>query len=180
MASIAAGIRPDRVTRLALVEALGPHSMRDSDFPTRMAAYLSEKTKLPGKRLPVYPDAAAAARVRAEAGDLSLSAAQTLVARGLKPAPGGVTWRSDPRLRLPSPFRMTEGEVLAVLEKIRCPSLLVVARDRPLPDRDLMAKRVSALTGLAVHEVAGGHHVHLDTPEVVAGFVGDFLGAPLS
>lgn len=99
---------------------------------------------------------------------LSRSAAQTLVARGLREVDGGYTWRSDPRLRLPSRLRLTEEQVLAFLRAIRCPVLLVRGSDgfpfAPKP----MSARVDALRDSIMVELPGGHHLHLDTPEPVA------------
>ncbi|MBD3813891.1 MAG: EamA family transporter [Betaproteobacteria bacterium] len=39
--------------------------------------------------------------------------AELLAQRGLMPVPGGYTWRTDPRLTLPSPMRLTRAHALA-------------------------------------------------------------------
>lgn len=40
---------------------------------------------------------------------VSREAAELLAQRGLMPVPGGYSWRSDSRLTLPSPVRLSEA-----------------------------------------------------------------------
>jgi hypothetical protein len=70
---------------------------------------LQAQLRLDGKRKSVY-----ATLERGEArmkGMVAVSreAAELLAQRGLMPVPGGYSWRSDSRLTLPSPVRLTRN-----------------------------------------------------------------------
>ncbi len=98
-----------------------------------------------------------------------------MVARNLREVPGGVTWRWDPRLRAMSPYRLSEEQVEAFLKRIRCPALAVRARNGLSFDAWQRRSRHASIADLTVVDVDGGHHAHLDSPEIVAAVVSPFL-----
>lgn len=170
VAAMLAGAVPARVQRLALIEGLGPVSEDPKHAAERLARALDEEVRKRGRTAPIHPSREdAVRRLQTRMGRLGREAAETLSARGLREvASGGVTWRSDPRLRLPSRLRLTEEQVLTILRAIECPVLLVRATEgfpfAPQP----MSARVAALRDVTMVELAGGHHLHLDAPEQVA------------
>jgi len=168
VASLAAGAVPERIERLALLEGLGPFTRTDDEFPDRVRAALRERAR--GEYLAhLYRDASdAATRLRQVLTDLSQASAEQLTARGTRAVEGGVVWRSDPRLRWPSPQPLSEGQVHACLRRITADSLLVRAREGYPFDPAMFARRVQSLPNLRVVEVEGGHHVHLEHPARVA------------
>lgn len=179
VASVLAGAVPGRVRRMVLLEGLGPVTEDPKHAAERLAKALDEEERKQGRRAPVYGSRdEAVRRLQASMSKLSHGAAHTLAARGLHEVEGGVTWRSDPRLRLPSRVRMTEEQVLAILRAVACPVLLVRGSEgfpfAPKPE----SARVAALRDAKLVELPGGHHLHLDTPEPVAAAVREFL-APL-
>jgi pimeloyl-ACP methyl ester carboxylesterase len=89
---------------------------------------------------------------------VSREAAELLAQRGLMPVPGGYTWRSDSRLTLASPMRLTEEQAMAFVRRVGCPTQLVVAED------GMLAKHSELLSGLPfqVTTLPGGHHLHLN------------------
>lgn len=169
VSAMLAGAVPDRVQCLALLEGLGPLTEDPKHAAERLRKALDEEERKHGKAAPVYATPGEAVRrLEASMSRLSPAAAQTLAARGLREVEGGVTWRSDPRLRLPSRLRMTEEQVLTFLGAIACPVLLVRASQGfPFAPKAESA-RVAALRDVKVVELPGGHHLHLDTPEPVA------------
>lgn len=158
---------PERVARLMLIDGLGPLAEPPTQLPARLARALSERRR-PSSEPRVYPDIEQAARTRQRATGLSPGAARVLAERGIRPVPGGVTWRSDPRLLRTSPSYLTEEQVRALLTAIRAPTLLVRARDGFLRKRLSQAGRLSTVPVLDVVELPGGHHLHLEDPEPVA------------
>lgn len=179
VASVLAGAVPGRVQRLALVEGLGPVTEDPKHAAERLARALEEEERKQGKTAPVHATRdEAVRRLEASMSRLSPAAAQTLATRGLREVDGGLTWRTDPRLRLPSRLRMTEEQVLACLRAIACPVLLVRASEGfPFAPKAESA-RVAALRDAVVVELPGSHHLHLDTPEPVAAAIRE-LFAPL-
>lgn len=169
VAAMLAGAIPARVQRLALIEGLGPVTEDPKHAAERLARALDEEVRKRGRTAPIHPNREdAVRRLQTGMSRLGREAAETLSARGLREvASGGVTWRSDPRLRLPSRLRLTEEQVLTILRAIECPVLLVRATEgfpfAPQP----MSARVAALRDVTMVELAGGHHLHLDAPEPV-------------
>lgn len=177
IASVAAAVAPERVERLALLEGIGPLSGNAQEAPRRLARSIAAMGRVDPARLPVYPDRDAAVAARVAAGGLSAAAAAVLCARALRAVPGGVTWRSDPRLRVQSPVYFTEEQVLAFLGGIRAPALLVITEAGFLAPREWTARRCARVAGLEVVRLAGGHHLHLEDPRAVAPVLRRFLAA---
>ncbi len=178
IAVLAAGAAPQRFENLALLESLGPIVDGADMAPGRLASHLKDRRELASKRLPVYPSADMAARARRTAGDLSETGSLLLANRGLKPAEGGVTWRSDPRLKFNSPIRLSEEQVESFLSHVTCPTLVVAADQGLIPLRSVLQPRFSRLKRGTLEMVPGGHHVHLDHPDRVAPHLRKFLGLP--
>ena len=124
-------------------------------------------------------DRAVQARMRG-VGAVSREAAELLAQRGLMPVPGGYTWRTDSRLTLPSPLRLTQAHALAFVRSLQCPAKLVMAQQGMLLAQPSMTQLVEGLS-IEVAQLPGGHHLHLDDDEG-AGLVADcfkaFLAAP--
>jgi len=169
VASMLAAACPQRIERLFLIEALGPLTAAVDQTLTLLQRAISQRHGLPAKALRVFASEAEAAQARAQAGDLSLEAAQIMVARGIKPASGGFVWSSDPRLTLTSPQRYIEAQVLAVLDELRVPTQLILAQPPPsfLPEA-LINPRIARVHDIDVVRIAGHHHLHLDDPQPVA------------
>ena len=77
--------------------------------------------------------------------ELSVAAATPLVDRGSNYVNGDWVWRADTKLSFPSPFRMDEAAVEAYLNEIKCPSLILLAKQGLYQDQlDLVKKRADA------------------------------------
>jgi pimeloyl-ACP methyl ester carboxylesterase len=176
-----AGAMPERVERLALIDGLIPYTGEAETAPQKLGEALKAQLALAGKSKPVYPafDRAVEARMRG-VGAVSREAAELLAQRGLMPVPGGYTWRTDSRLTLPSPLRLTQAHALAFVRGLQCPAKLVMAQQGMLLAQPSMTQLVEGLA-IEVAQLPGGHHLHLDD-DVGAGLVADcfkaFLGAP--
>jgi pimeloyl-ACP methyl ester carboxylesterase len=175
VASFVAATIPERVSCLTLLEGFGPFSAEPAAAPAQLSQAIREMRALAGKRLPVYTSLEEAARVRQAVSDFDFDAAMILSRRGTRECDGGYTWRSDPRLRLKSPYYLSEEQVVAYLRAIDTPTLLVRAT-RGLPvRRPEIENRYDHVPQLQIRDVEGGHHVHLQDAQPVADIVRDFL-----
>lgn len=153
---------PERVTRLALIDGLIPFTGEADSAPQKLGEALRAQMALAGKRKPVYEVFERAVQARLQGvGAVSLEAAELLARRGLMPVPGGYTWRTDSRLTLPSPLRLTHAHAMAFVRNLQCPVKLVVAEQGMLLAQPNF---MQLLDGLAVEcqPLPGGHHLHLD------------------
>lgn len=174
--SMTAAAAPERVARLALIEALGALAGGPESALARLREGIAGRRTLAGKQLRVFRDLAAAVRVRMAANALSESVARLLVERGVAGVEGGYVWRSDPRLTLPSPQRAEESTIRAWLAGIECPTLLIAAAEaQPYFSPELRDARLAAVNDIRMAVLPGGHHLHMETPEPVARALVAFL-----
>lgn len=180
-ASFVAAATPQRVQRLALIEALGSLSESEERVGTRLREAFAGMTAVKGKQLRVFDDIATAVRVRMIANDLSEPVARLLVERGIAPVrgdahPAGYVWRSDPRLTLTAAQRMSEGQMRALIRAIECPTCMVWADPAQsyMPDA-LRRERATLLPRGELHALAGTHHLHMENPRAVAELFQNFL-----
>ena len=178
--SLLAGTIPARITRLALIEGLGPLACAPQDAPERLAITIQRRAAREKRRARAHESLGAAVERLLQVNPALPSEAATLiVTRGTQPAPeGGVTWRSDPRLRGFSPMRITEEHVTAFLERIACPTLLIRGREGYPFDPRGIGLRIGQVRDMRVEEVPGGHHVHMEHPARVGELLRPFLSGP--
>ena len=153
---------PERVRRLVMIDSLGALSRPARETIPQLRRALQKRRA--GSAAPaVYPDIQSAARIR-EGGlsPLSPEAARTLVPRNMRTETGGFIWRTDARLRHPTPLMMTEEQVRASLSAIQTPTLFVRAEEGLLVSRGGLDSRADLVPNLETVDVPGGHHCHLD------------------
>lgn len=170
---------PERVRRLALIEALGPLAFAPGSAAASLRGAVEDRRAVAGKRLRVFGDVAQAVQARMQANGLSREAAARLVSRSLRPVEGGFVWRSDPRLRLTTPLRAHEEQIREWIAAIAAPTLVVVA-DPPssvMPSA-LRDGRFACLRDGRRVALPGGHHLHLEDPAPVAAAIAAFLAEP--
>ncbi len=176
VATALAAACPARIGRLMLIEALGAIAAAPEKALLHLQGALAERAAYRTKTLRVFPDEAVAVAARMHANGLSREAATLLVARGLKPVPGGFSWSTDPRLTLTSAQRYTEDQVLAFLRGLSAPTLLILADpEAPYLPRETMQRRIEQVTDIRVVRLPGSHHLHLEDPQPVAAAIRDFL-----
>ena len=156
---IIAGSFPERVSRLALIDGVIPHSGLASDAAENMGKALQAQLAHAHKRKSVHPtlNRAIEARMKGMVA-VSREAAELLAQRGLMPVPGGYSWRSDSRLTLPSPLRLSDEQAMSFVRRVSCPTTLIVAEEGMLASHTQLLDRLP----FTVEPLAGGHHLHLN------------------
>ena len=169
IATMYAGVRPERVARLVNLEGLGMAGDPPSKAPARMAKWLAELRDPP--TLTGYPSrAAVAARLKKTNPRLPDDRASFLAEHWSAAADDG-TWRilGDPAHKVTNPYPYRVEEVVATWAAITAPVLWIMASDSDY------AKRMDALPGYAerIATIANverlwiadaGHMLHHDQP----------------
>lgn len=172
VAALVAAATPRRVTRLFAIEGLGPLG---DDGTTTLARFRDglATSALPTKPLRMFGAIEQAISARTLASGLPVEQARPIVERGLVEEAGGWRWRSDPRLTRPSPLRLAETQIRALLAGIEAPTALLLATPATsyLP-ATLMRERAACVPRITTDHMAGGHHLHLEQPDAVADWVG--------
>lgn len=174
LGSIVGGIDPERLISLSLIEGLGPFSHPEKTACKQLSTYLDYLTQKDIQKTKGYNSFESAALARAIKGYVSLDIAKTLSQRGLIEKNGLYYWRHDRRLLVPSPLRMTEMQIISCLEKISAKTLLIWASKGFSFDSKLMQGRIKAVNNLTIEHLDGGHHIHMEQPEVVSQLLADF------
>src|SRR5579875_181690 len=176
IASLIAAALPARVGKLALIEGLGPLADDGSQTLSRWRdAHAQREVPRRGPRLFASIDDAVAARLAA--GGLDATQARPIVARNLRETADGFGWRSDPRLRLPTPLRIDEMQLRRLLAGIESPTLLLLAEpETPYLPRAMMDARAASVRDIRVERMPGIHHLHVQHPREVAERLLGFLG----
>ncbi len=175
IAGLIAATVPDRVKSLILLEAIGPLSEPEAKAPTRLRDSLLAHANAYSKAPRPIADLEALIKLRADVGDMSESAARLLITRNVVSLDGGYQWRSDPRLKLPSPLYFSEAQVLEYLKAITVPTAILLASNGLPAEREHLKPRLACIPLASVQWFEGAHHVHMDTPQPVATAVSEFL-----
>ncbi len=166
VASLAAGTFPERITRMVLVEGLGPFTSPDDEAPSLLAKALLHRLSK-GRR--IYSTRSEAVSRLAARGLLPESA-ECLAVRALEPVDGGWAFTYASQVRAPSRSRLSEAQVRAFLRAVACPTLLVLAGDG-LTFPSIFRGREQEVRDLRTETFQGGHHLHLDYPVRIADLV---------
>ncbi len=176
VAAVLTAAAPQRIERLVMIESLGPLSEEPAQAPGRLARSLAREARAGNRPARRYATLDEAVQARRAVGGLSESAARRLAERATMGDEQGLRWRSDARLRWPSPYRLTEEQVLAFLAAIDVPVLVLAAEAGPIaPAEPSAARRLAALPHARVHRLPGNHHLHMETPAPVARLIDPFL-----
>jgi pimeloyl-ACP methyl ester carboxylesterase len=176
VASTLAAAAPQRVEKLMLVEALGPLAIAPGRAAHSLRQGLTDRRAAADKRKRLIPTIEAAISARLQATSMTEHSARLLVERNLSPIAGGYQWTSDPRLRLTTPARIGETQILEWIAAIEAPTLLIAAAEHPpYFDPDVRQRRVAELRHAQTCVLPGRHHLHMDTPQPVAAAINAFI-----
>lgn len=176
LAPFAAVARPATVSSIMMLEASGPLTEPAEKIPDRLVRSSTEQcdpSRFESRLFPTLEDAVAA---RLRASPMNKESARLIVERQLESTPAGYRWCFDPRHRMASPVYLTEPQVLAVLDRVDCPALVVSADNGYLSGRIDTATRLARLPNCQQRQTPGRHHMHMDNPQPVAEAINHFLG----
>lgn len=176
IATLVAASAPERVEKMALIEALGPLAGAATTAGQRLREAVTARRTAAQRPRRVIPNLDTAVKARRAVGDMSDAAARLIVERNLEVVEGGWRWRSDARLVLPSHLRITEEAALSIVRAVEAPTLLITADPAPAYfTPDMRDARVAQLRDGRLIVLRGGHHLHMEQPEIVAPHLLEFL-----
>lgn len=157
-----AGLFPEKVDRAVMIDGFIHERDNVSKRIKRLREAIEKMVDAHLKRPPVYDSVEAMIKRVQGATDQSYEAAAQLVARGYKQVDGGFTWRSDPRLRFPTPGRLMGDEIDELMRASTAPSLLIVAERGDKWYHHGIERRQKHHSHLRVENIDGPHHLHLE------------------
>ena len=182
IASMYAGVRPERVRRLVNLEGFGMSRSESDKAPARYAKWLHQLAERP--RFRDYTDFAdLAARMRTSNPRLTLERSLYLAQHwGRQNAARRVELRSDPEHKLINPVAYQLEEAMACWRNVAAPVLWIDgAESKTMARMRIKAgeheARKACFRDLRAHTVTeAGHMLHHDQPERLAELIEAFLG----
>jgi pimeloyl-ACP methyl ester carboxylesterase len=173
-----AGAFPERVSKLVLIEGIGPVGMQFSDAPPRMKKWIAEIGSRGRHHFREYSSVEAGARQLQETNPrLADETAFDLASSGMKPtAQGKWVWKFDPLHRTTAPQPFYEAQAIEFLRAIQCPVLIVEGQLSHHRQRSDKQARLDALKNKQFAEIDGaGHMVHQENPAALAQVLAAFF-----
>lgn len=173
------GTFPERVSRLVLIEGIGPPGMDFSDAPPRMRKWITEVRERGRSHFREYTSVAAGAHQLQQTNPrLKDSFAIDLARAGMKQNERGKwVWKFDPLHRTSAPQPFYTRQALEFLRRIECPVLVIDGKESRQTRRSDKEERYSAIPNHQRAIIEGaGHMVHQDNPAQLAKIIASFLG----
>ena len=181
IAGMYAGLRPQRVAKLVLLEGLGMRRTDPSAAPERIVEWMDAQIE-PPRFAPYASFSDLAARLKRNNSRLPDDKAEFLARHWGRETPDGkVELRSDPRHKAANPYLYRIEEALACWRRVTAPALFVEGRDSHirawLKDHpEQYAERKAAFRDLQEVELEDcGHMMHHDQPRELARLIETFL-----
>lgn len=174
LATVLAGVYPELVKKLVVIDAVG--LVTQSEDATDIRKALDSRISQSKKRKTKHISFEAAVKARANAGDIKPSSAELLVTRNIMETNDGFLWKTDQRLRTSSPVRLSEQQSISIIQHIKAPTLLCIAKDGYEMVKVGYKKYKVYYPNLIKKEVLGSHHCHMDEPIDIAIKIKRFIG----
>jgi pimeloyl-ACP methyl ester carboxylesterase len=172
VASMYAGIRPERVAWIVNMEGFGMPALKPGDLPALAAGWLDALRAPPQARRYDSLDALVAT-VRRANPRLTPAAARYLATVWTRETERGLEMRADPRQQLRAPIRYARAEVEAFWARVRAPLLLLHGADSDHLQRALgeapLARLAQLFADLRAEAIPdAGHLLPYEQPQRVA------------
>ncbi len=174
IASAYAGVFPEQVERLVMLEGLGPLSQADEQVPEQLRRAILNRSRTRERASLGFASIEEAVGARCKVAEISHGAARVICERQLIARDGRWHWRSDPRLRDLSPLRMSEGQAQALIRAIACPVLFIRGEQGFTALVEQWQSRAGAFRQIEMAVVAGNHHFHMENSSQTAVYIENF------
>lgn len=182
IASIYAGLRPERVTKLACLDGLMLPDMPSALAPKRMRKWLDQLRDPPRNRSYSSFEALAERILRRQPGLSAERAAYVSRCWGREDAEGRIWLRADPRHEYHSPLLFHIEDAVTVWREVTAPTLFLDAGKSSFMQAagasEMARRRACFREHRHVVIPDSGHMLHFDRPEAAGRQLAGFLSAP--
>ena len=168
IASAYAGVFPEQIERLVLLEGLGPLTQPDEAVPAQIKRAILNRSRTRERSAAGFASIDEAVAARCKVADITPEAARLICERQLEKRAGRWQWRSDPRLRDLSPLRMSEGQAQALIKAICCPVLFIRGEQGFAELEAQWQLRQGAFRQIEQVILPGNHHFHMENGAATA------------
>lgn len=177
VSNLVAGTFPERVDSVVLLDGFAPEPVPGEQAPEQLQKSIIEHQR---RAKPLLFDSLEQ-MVRARLTSfwpLSKASVEALLERGVRREAGGYCWTFDPRLKLASPMKLTEQQLLAFTQRNNAPTQLLMAENGLGKAFSRMQPLLEGMDNYQTAVLPGEHHFHMeDTCDAVAQKINEFYSA---
>jgi pimeloyl-ACP methyl ester carboxylesterase len=166
---------PEHVKSLTLIDCIGVLTSDEATTTKQLRKGLLSRLTRDNKAKKYHTNLNSAVAARVLVSDLSTDNARLIVERGIEQTKAGFIWRADIRLRSISPYRFSLAQAEQLVADINTPAQLLFGSK----GMEMVTKGLKCFgplfKNLQVHELSGGHHVHMEQAEQAAKLINDFI-----
>lgn len=175
LATLFAGLFPERVSGVISLDACGPLTQDESSTCEQMRESIINRYDKRHNQ-PRSVDLERAVAARCKVSDMSPQHARMILSRNLIQGDSGQCfWSSDPRVRTRSTLRMTERQAQDVMQAIECPVLFTSASDSFKQTATVFDRRAPWFRQARCEQIVGGHHAHMENPDETGALIREFV-----
>jgi len=173
-----AGMRPDRIAALVLLEGLGPPDLAALDGPVRTGAWIDAWRGARARPRTMASVDEAAQRMRNHDERLDEATARRLAEVGTRAVDGGVVWKHDPLHMTAGPYAFRLEVAIKYWQRVACPVLIVDGADSRmnLPIDERARRRAHFANHRHVVVDDAGHAIPRHQPARVAELILEHAG----
>jgi pimeloyl-ACP methyl ester carboxylesterase len=174
MCLLYAGVFPEQVQRMVLLESLGPFARKDEEVPDIIAERLKGRNyvEIP---FPHQSLEAAAKALQKSFPMIPDNAALHMARYGTSSKGGRFRWKYDPILRYRTTTAMSEGQIEAFIRRLKCPILFLYGTESDFM-KSVRGPRAKLFNNAQIVPIEGaGHHIPHEKPDELAKVVAPFL-----
>ncbi len=162
ISTLIAGTFPERISHLALVEAITPHVISAEEAPQQMASAVLALLEMNSRARSQFDSFEKAVKAR-EHGYLKLchEDALALAKRGVREKDDQFFWDNDIKLNAPSEVKFTFEQVNAFVSQIQPKVSLIIAEDGILNDFTELNSLLKVSPNIETVRLPGDHHLHM-------------------
>ncbi|WP_191603355.1 alpha/beta hydrolase [Marinomonas algicola] len=179
VAMLVAALAPEKVRGLIVLDNMGPITEESHTRVATMQRAIQRMSKFKKDNGTRYQTKEDMILARMDGfTKLGYFASSKLIERGALKHNDQWVWRHDGKLGFPSPYRMDEESVYSFIDKIVCPTLILIANDGIYKDKpEIVSSRSNCFSWVKLKWLDGGHHFHLepDTSNAVAAEIKHFI-----
>jgi pimeloyl-ACP methyl ester carboxylesterase len=173
-----AGVRPERLAGLMLLEGLGPPDMTGVDGPRRTAGWIDAWRNARTPRTPMPSIDEAVRRLRKNDPRLGEALARRIAEAGTRPVEGGLRWKQDPLHQTFGPHAYRLEVAVKYWQQITCPVVIVDGADSTLnlPLDERARRRAHFANHRHVIVDDAGHMLPRHQPARIAALIRELAG----
>ena len=171
---------PEQVAGLVQIEGFGPLAEPEENAVDRLRKGVLSREKLRRKPKRQFKSLQDMVRIRANVNNLTEKEIFPLVERASEFDGENWRWKHDNRLQSDSLYRMSEKHAQVMSSAIQCPQVVILGEQgfdylRRQTDSALNTGQDAMVNRAEVHIIAGGHHCHLQQPELTSEIIADLV-----